>query len=132
MSVNVFLHKACLIMQHALSLQVWCSEDATRGIDRVEFDSSTNRLFGFVLPLTENGIPHTTGFEVTSAAEMERMLQEEEVAGSIYCFMAHPAAAGVAPFCLMTAGTNVKFAHEDVLRRWRWIKKEESKNGVQS
>lgn len=112
-------------------MQVWCSEDATRGLDRIEYNPSTNTLVGFVRPLTENGIPRTTGFEVTSASEMERILREEEVAGSIYCFMAQPMAPRSAPFCLMLAGTNGKFNHEDVLRRWKWIKKESLKNGVE-
>ena len=38
-------------------LVIAISEDATRVISRVEYDSETNRLVGFVLPCNSDGLP---------------------------------------------------------------------------
>ena len=47
------------------------SEDATRVISRVEYDSSNNKIGGFVLPLDCNSLPIKTSFYATSFAEIE-------------------------------------------------------------
>jgi len=36
---------------------VWLSEDATRITGRIQYDSSTNQLIGFVLPFDDQGMP---------------------------------------------------------------------------
>lgn len=38
------------------------SEDATRVISRVEYDSSSDKLVGFVLPFDHNSLPEQTSF----------------------------------------------------------------------
>lgn len=50
---------------------VWISEDATRITGRVQYDSATNELIGFVLPLSSNGMPLRGVFQARSAKEIE-------------------------------------------------------------
>ena len=49
------------------------SEDATRIISRVEYDSSSNKIVGFVLPLDSNSLPEQTSFYATSFVDIEQM-----------------------------------------------------------
>ncbi|KAJ1528905.1 hypothetical protein ONE63_007274 [Megalurothrips usitatus] len=111
-------------------MQVWVGEDATKAVDRVEFDPSSNLLVGLVLPLTEHGVPRLRVFEATSTSAIQEIMRTEEVAGSLYCIMAQPLSANASAFCLMLAGTNGKFDHHDVLRRWSWIVREARKYGI--
>lgn len=50
---------------------VWISEDATRITGRVQYDSATNELIGFVLPLSSNGMPLRGIYQARSAKEIE-------------------------------------------------------------
>ena len=48
------------------------SEDTTRVISRVEYDSN-NKIVGFVLPLDCNSLPDKTSFYATSFADIENI-----------------------------------------------------------
>lgn len=50
---------------------VWISEDATRITGRIQYDSATNELIGFVLPLSSNGMPLRGIYPARSAKEIE-------------------------------------------------------------
>jgi hypothetical protein len=39
-----------------LALKIWFSEDATRIMPRIEYDTASNELVGLVLPIMENGV----------------------------------------------------------------------------
>lgn len=54
-----------------LEPKVWISEDATRITGRVQYDSSTNELIGFVLPMSSNGMPLRGVYQARSAKEIE-------------------------------------------------------------
>lgn len=54
-----------------LPLVVSLSEDQTRIINRVQYDSNTNQLVGFVLPYLESGMPKTRTYLARSANEIE-------------------------------------------------------------
>ena len=56
------------------------SEDATRIIGRVEYDSATNRCVGFVLPLDENGLPKENSCLADSFSVMENMFLNYPIA----------------------------------------------------
>ena len=49
------------------------SEDATRIICRIEYDPTTDKLLGFVLPVDENFLPLTDSFLATSFEQIEEM-----------------------------------------------------------
>lgn len=57
------------LQKRNLPKTVWISEDATRVTGRIEYDSKTNKLVGFTMPLRD-GIPNTNAFLATSAKTM--------------------------------------------------------------
>lgn len=50
---------------------VWISEDATKITEKIEYNSKTNQLTGFVLPYDENGIPRQNVFPARYASEIQ-------------------------------------------------------------
>jgi len=47
---------------------IWIAEDATRITGKIEYDSRSNKVLGFVLPL-KNGLPDQNKYVATSAEE---------------------------------------------------------------
>lgn len=80
-----------------LPLQVWLSEDATRVTGRIQYDSKTNQLVGFVLPLDGNGMPIQMSFMARSAKEIEDHFMKESTANQVKnfcCCMKHANTTG--------------------------------------
>lgn len=99
---------------HALNLPpfVALSEDATRVINRIQWDSRTNKIVGVVLPIGKNGMPITNINYATSAAEIEKSLfdvktgKAKQRASYLNLVMAQPLAEGIPPFCLLLFGSD--------------------------
>ena len=106
------------------------SEDATRITGRVEYDSTTDRCVGFVLPLDDNGLPIVGSFVAASFSAMEEMFSNNSIAKYAYIYMAQPLCCNVPPICIACLGTNNKFSAEDLLPRWRYIVEECSKRNI--
>ena len=109
---------------------VTIGEDATRVIARVEYDSESNRLVGFVLPGDEEGLPISSSFIATSFESIKKSFQTGDVAKYAFVYMAQPLSDGVPAFCLACLGTNNKFTSDLVLKRWRYIFTECKKRGI--
>lgn len=60
------------LVDNNLPLFVWLSEDATRINGRIQYDSNTNQLIGFVLPFDSNGMPISSVYMARSASEIEK------------------------------------------------------------
>lgn len=101
---------------------VFVSEDATRIVDRVEFDSRANRCVGFVGPLNRNGLPELTIFTADTAEAIARHFKEYPAAKFAYVVMAQPLYKNAPAFCLCIFGTDNRFTTQDVLNRWHYIK----------
>ena len=106
------------------------SEDATRIVGQVEYDSATNRCVGFVLPLDDNGLPKVNSCMADSFSVMENMFKNFPIAKYAYVYMAQPLCQNVPPMCLACLGTDNKFSAEDLLPRWRYIVEECLKRNV--
>ena len=104
--------------KHNASLVVAISEDATWLISRVEYDSATNRLVGFVLPYNSEGLPLADSFLITSFDFIESCFQSNEVSKIAYVYMAKPIAHNIPAFYLGCVGSNNCFTATDVLQRW--------------
>ena len=105
-------------------------EDATRVISRVDYDSETNKLVGFVLPCDEKGIPIGDSFMAVSFESIEQAFRDGNKSKYAFVYMAKPLAPGVPAFCLSCSGTNNQFTRELVLKRWKHIHTECSKRGI--
>ena len=107
------------------------SEDATRVISHVEYDSSNNKIVGFVLPLDCNSLPIKTSFYATSFAETENMFLNSKKASSAYIYLVQPMSVTVPPFYLALIGTDNCFDAKAVLQTWNYIVRECNNRGIQ-
>lgn len=116
-----------------LPLVVSLSEDATRIINRIQYDSSTNQLIGFTLPVNKCGMPSCDAFMARSAFEIEQnfLLNSDNVSSFVNVIMAQPLRQGYSPFCLLMFGSNNKYSAMDVVKRWLFIKHELNKVGIE-
>ncbi|CAG9820705.1 unnamed protein product [Phaedon cochleariae] len=110
------------LLKRKCPLKVFISEDQTALIKGVRYDSTTNRLIGFVSPLCENtGFPKCDKFYVHSARDIEKAFSEENLVANAYVFMAQPMVDGIPAFTLATFGSDNKFTSRNVLQRWQFI-----------
>jgi len=105
-------------------------EDATRIIARVEYDSESDRLVGFVLPCNDEGLPILSSFSVANFDSIKKAFQTGDVAKLAFVYMAQPLSEGVPAFCLACLGTNNKFTSDLLLKRWKYIYTECQKRGI--
>lgn len=107
------------------------SEDATRITGQVQYDTKTNELLGFVLPIDdETGMPIPHSYKARSADEILRhFVSETPVGHNINVIMAQPLAR-VSPFCLLIFSTDSSYTAENIADRWDFITTELQKVGV--
>lgn len=102
-------------------LLVWISEDATRIVEKVQYEPVTNKLIGLILSLKSNGIPKVKHFITNSVRDMEQLITNYPVGSSAYFIMAQPLDISNLPFCLSIFGTDNKFKTDHVYNRWKYI-----------
>lgn len=81
----------CLELKEYLSKRnlspfIWISEDATRINGRIQYDSATNELIGFVSELDSNGLPKPSKFKARSAREIENHFKSNAAIGQQVIF----------------------------------------------
>lgn len=109
------------LKERNLPLVVALSEDATRIIGRVQYDSKTNQIVGFALPVSKrNGLPIPFSFSAGSAYEIAKHFAEnKESAAYVNAIMAKPISADNIPaFCLLIYSTDNKYDSRSVCQRW--------------
>ncbi|XP_026285684.1 uncharacterized protein LOC113211514 isoform X1 [Frankliniella occidentalis] len=114
-----------------LPLKISISEDGTRMQEKFCYDATSNQIIGPVLPLTNNGTPISGSHPASSAAMIASHMKNGRVASTGYAIMAQPLQNKAPAFCLSLFGTDNKFSHTDVHKRWYFIKKELAKFGVE-
>lgn len=117
--------------QRNLPKIVSLSEDMTRIVGRIQYDSRTNQLFGFTHPInraTGMPVPHT--FPARHAREIMNHFVNGTVAGYLNVVMAQPIANNASAFCLLLYASDNKFTANNVVRRWEYIKNELNKVGI--
>lgn len=111
-------------------LWVCLSEDATRLENRLQYDSSTNQIVGFVLPVGQYGIPVPLFFKARTGDEiLSHFLKNIPVANFVNTVIATPL-GGAPSFCLLVFGSNCRYTAKDVANRWECITKELNKFGI--
>ena len=93
------------------------AEDVTRIVERIEYDSETDRCVGFTLPLDQNGLPKGDSFLAVSFSAIEAMFQNNPIAKFAYIYMVQPLCSNIPPFCLACIGTDYKFTAMNVMKR---------------
>lgn len=120
------------LTEHGADLCVNLSEDATRTIGRVQHDSRTNQLVGFVLPLgDENGMPIPFQYPATNASEIiNHFSGKNDISSFLNVVMAQPIDPNIPAFCLLIFGSNNKYTSHDVRNRWKYIVNELAKVNI--
>lgn len=97
------------------------SEDATQVISRVEYDSETNRLVGFVLPCNKDGLPFANSFLALSFGGNEEYFKSQKISKFAYVFMAQCISHDIPTFCLGCIDSNNSFDVTIVLCHRQYI-----------
>ncbi|VEN51230.1 unnamed protein product [Callosobruchus maculatus] len=108
---------------------VWISEDGTRVTGKIEYDSRSNKVVGFTLPLVD-GLPQTSSFLATSAKAIQDYFLTSSKANYAYIVMAQPLSKFAPPHCLVVFRTDNRFDASDVTKRWKHIKESLKKRGI--
>lgn len=119
--------------ERGLEKVVHLSEDATRIVGRVQYDSYTNQIVGFTSPLNNsNGLPVPFAFPARNAREMiDHFEQKNPESSLVNVIMAKPVSRNSTPaFCLLLFGTDNKYTAADVSNRWDFIVAELKKIGI--
>lgn len=115
------------LSSRSLPLIISLSEDATRIVDRIQYDSRTNQIIRFVPPINAiNGLPVPYTYRARNTAEIaEHFVDDCAVASFLNVIMAQPVTSrAVPPFCLLLFGSDNKYSSDDVSHRWRFITNE--------
>lgn len=109
---------------------VCLSEDGTRVENRIQYDSRTNQVVGFVLPTDQNGMPVPLYFKARTADEIvHHFSQNNEVAQNVITVMAKP--IGNAPaICILVFGTDNRYPADVVSSRWTYITQQLNNVGI--
>lgn len=110
------------LQQRNLPLTVTISEDATRIQGRVQYDSRSNQLVGFVLPMNPvTGLPTPFAYKARGMEEIVgHFVSGIPTASFVNTIMVQPIAK-VPPFCLLLFGTDCRFTSENVSTRWKHV-----------
>lgn len=120
------------LKERNLPLVVSLSEDATRIQGRVQYDSYTNQLVGFTLPLNKrSGMPIPYSYPARNATEIcSHFSGENSVSNFLIIVMAQPISVNAKPFCLVAFGSDNSYSAMDVANRWKNMVKELAKLGI--
>lgn len=119
--------------QRKLPLMVSLSEDATRVVGKIQYDSKTNQLVGFTLPLNEStGMPIPFNFKARTIHEiLEHFSADNTVSLLVNVIMAQPL-GDAPPFCLLIFGSDNIYSVVNVSNRWQYIERELGKLNIQT
>ena len=114
----------CIIFVDCNSLNVYSagkaisvSEDAIRVVSRVEYDSNTDSLAGFVMPVDKIFILILNAFCATSFEQTEEIFMKELKASYGYLYIAQVLSSCVPPFCLALIRSDNHFTNKTVVGR---------------
>lgn len=108
------------LKERNLPLIVSLSEDATRIVDRIQYDRSTNQIVGFTLPL-RNGMPVPLSYPARNFKEILKHFTNKNPSSTLMNVVMAQPLADVPPFCLLLFGTENKYNAADVAMRWETI-----------
>lgn len=114
-----------------LPLAVCISEDCTRIEGRTQYDSRTNQIIGFTLPIdNKTGLPTPFAFPARNSEEIfNHFSSGNSISSFVDVIMAQPL-ANAPPFCLAIFGSDCKYTAMDVENRWKYIVNELNKLNI--
>lgn len=114
-----------------LPKEVVLSDDATRVVGRIQYDSSSNQIMGFALPIDKKtGMPITGAYPARNAEEILKTFSCKNSVSSFVIAIMAQTIADVPPFCVAMFGSDAKYTSEDVENRWKYITSELAKLNI--
>jgi len=117
------------LVENNLPLVGTVSEDCTAIVGRREYDSRSNRVLGFSLPLQQDGLRNPEASIVKNAADIARLFQTLPRASVILVVMFQPL-ADTPPLRVFCCASDNRFTTEDVKARMMTIEAALAKEGI--
>lgn len=110
------------LVDRNLPLRISLSDDATAVTPKIAYDSDTNQLVGFALPLDSNGMPISFSFEAKNAKQIQNHFTNpsNHISSNVMVSMAQPQSMTIPPFCFNSFLTDNKYTSENLLSRWNY------------
>lgn len=120
---------AIYLKQRNLDPVVSLSVDATRVEGKPQYDSKTNQIVGFVLPLDENGLPIPYSFSARNVQEICSHFTGKNIESTfLNVVMAQPVSKPEAKaFCLLAFGSDNRYTSKDICNSWKYLIQELAK-----
>lgn len=101
-----------------LPVKVWLSEDATKIVNKIQYDPTTDQIIGLVLPIDSTGMSIPFSFLANNVSKMQHSLLNYPKADNVYTVMSRSLNVNAPPFCMSLFGTDNKLKTSQVLKRW--------------
>lgn len=118
------------LMENGYPLLVFGSEDQTKIKEALKYDSRTNKIIGFAIPIEDNGLPSPDGVQFENINLFLLTIKKLPKASYINTIMMQPLKLNAVPYCFCIYGTKNSFTNEEVTSRWRFIKQGLSSIGI--
>ena len=103
--------------------------DDTRIINKVEYDPTSDRFVGFVLPL-DNGLPVANTFQLNTFEEIETSFSSAVVGKYAHCMVIKPVDTSAPAFVLFTMCTDSKYDYQIISKRLMYVRRELRNIGI--
>ena len=103
--------------------------DDSRVIGRVEYDQPTICFIGWCLPLID-GIPDCKAFQFGTFEDIKHAFDTETLAKYAHCIVAKSLSPRVPSFILFVLGTDSRYDHKVVTKRFKYVSYELDKRGI--
>ena len=101
--------------------------DDTRVLNRVEYDLTTDRYVGLVLPI-KDGLPEENAYISNTFGELQHIYNTVHVAKYAHCIVAKTICYDAPLFVFFVLSTDSKYDH--IIQRWEFIEQELKKRGI--
>lgn len=102
--------------------RVCMSEDQTKVVESIQYNSRENKLDGLSTPLGCNGFPIENPFTAKDALDIKSSIEKGTIAAYVNVFMVQPQVSQKSPaFCLTIYPTDNRFNYQHCLRRWEFL-----------
>ena len=109
------------------------AEDSTAVVPKITYDTSSNTLIDFSLPLDNTGLPIINSYSTDSFIRLEYWYSNVPKAQLLNACLIQPVSCSFdnsSPYLLTAYGTDNRFKSSDVISRWRHIYHERKAKGI--
>ena len=111
-------------------LAVHLALDDTRIVNKIDYDPVSGRFVGFCLPLDETGMPLVDAFCLETFEDIEKALESQTKAAYAHCIVAKSVSITTPMFVLFVMGTDSKYTHVEISKRWSCMERELQKRDI--